>query len=276
MKKTEIKFVYHCADLHIRLYKRHDEYREQFVKFFTSVKEHMSNNNLKREEVRIVIAGDIVHSKNQMTPELIDIVTWLFNKCCDICETVVILGNHDFLANNMDRMDALSPIISTLNNPELKFLKHTGCYEDNNVVWCVYGHMEGSKRPEIEESKQKYGDDKIYIGLYHDPLVGLKTNIGFEFEDGQDISIFEGCDMVMCGDIHYRQVLNYHGTPIVQVGSLIQQDFGESPKDHGYLVWDVGSRTYEGFDLPTEYGFYTFKIDSIDVIENDGEVLMYM
>ena len=55
MKKTEIKFVYHCADLHIRLYKRHDEYREQFVKFFTSVKEHMSNNNLKREEIRIVI-----------------------------------------------------------------------------------------------------------------------------------------------------------------------------------------------------------------------------
>jgi DNA repair exonuclease SbcCD nuclease subunit len=274
MKKTEIKFVYHCADLHIRLYKRHDEYREQFVKFFTSVKEHMSNNNLKREEVRIVIAGDIVHSKNQMTPELIDIVTWLFNKCCDICETVVILGNHDFLANNMDRMDALSPIITTLNNPHLKFLKHTGCYEDNNIVWCVYGHMEGSKRPEIEEAKKKYDDDKQYVGLYHDPLVGLKTNIGFEFEDGQDISIFEGCDVVMCGDIHKYQVMDYHGTPIVQPSSMLQQDFGEDPYEHGYVIWDVETWEHELIRLTTDYGFYTFKIDSVDVVELENEKLV--
>ena len=110
----------------------------------------METNNLNSDEVRIVIVGDLVHSKNQMTPELIDIVTWFLNECTSIAITVLTLGNHDFLANNLDRMDALTPIIHTMKNSDLKFLKHTGCYEDDNVVWCVYGHMEGSMRPDIE------------------------------------------------------------------------------------------------------------------------------
>ena len=62
----EIKKIYHCADIHIRLYKRHEEYREQIQKFFNSVKEHMETNNLNRDECRIVIVGDTVHSKYQI------------------------------------------------------------------------------------------------------------------------------------------------------------------------------------------------------------------
>lgn len=263
-----IKFLYHCADLHIRLYKRHDEYREQFQKFFDSIKQHMEENDLSRYDVRIVVAGDTFHSKNQLTPELIALTTWFFKSCCDICDTVVILGNHDFLANNLDRMDSLTPIIETLNDSRLKFLKHTGCYDDENIVWCVYGHMEGSQRPNIEEAKERFGD-KRYVGLYHDPLIGLKTNVGFEFEDGQDISIFDGLDFVCCGDVHMRQFMDYHGTKIGMVGSLIQQDFGESVGGHGYLIWDVNSNNCTEIDLDSDYGFYTFKITSIDEIEND-------
>lgn len=188
-----IKKVAHTADIHIRLFKRHEEYLEQFEKFFKECEEEKPD--------RIVVVGDLVHSKNQMTPELIRMVTTFLGKCSKIAKTVVTLGNHDFLANNLDRMDALTPIISTMDNPNIMFLPHTGCFEDENVVWCVYGHMEGSQRPDVEKAREEFGD-KIYIGLYHDPLIGLKTNVGFEFEDGKDISIFEGCDLVMCGDIH--------------------------------------------------------------------------
>ena len=266
-----IKKIYHCADLHIRLYSRHEEYREQFEKFYDSVRKDIKRLGVSPEECRIVIAGDICHSKNQMTPELINIVTWFFKSCCDIADTIVILGNHDFLANNLDRMDALTPIIETMGDDRLKFLKHTGCYEDNNIVWCVYGHMEGSKRPELEEAKEKYGDNKTYVGLYHDPLIGLKTNIGFEFEDGQDISIFDGCDFVCCGDIHMYQVMDYHGTEIVQPSSMIQQDFGESVDKHGYVIWDVEKKTHKHINISSDYGFYTIKINSIDDIENEAE-----
>lgn len=258
--------IIHISDIHIRLFKRHEEYREQFLKFFDDCKKHKPD--------RIVITGDIVHSKNNVTPELINMVTYFLNGCANITKTIVILGNHDFLVNNMDRLDTLSPIIEMMNNPNISFLKHTGCYLDENLVWCVYGHMEGSKRPEIEKAKEEYGEDKKYIGLYHDPLIGLKTDIGFEFEDGKDISIFEGLWAVMCGDIHKRQTLYYGKTPIVQAGSFIQQDYGESIKGHGYLIWDIENRKFEGVDVPNDYGFYTFKIESITDIEEDREKLV--
>ena len=37
-----IKKIYHIADLHIRTFKFHDEYKEQFQKFIASVKENIS------------------------------------------------------------------------------------------------------------------------------------------------------------------------------------------------------------------------------------------
>lgn len=261
-----IKKVAHTADIHIRLFKRHEEYLEQFEKFFKECEEEKPD--------RITVVGDLVHSKNQMTPELIRMVTTFLGRCSKIAKTIVTLGNHDFLANNLDRMDALTPIISTMDNPNIMFLPHSGCYIDENVVWCVYGHMENSERPLIEEAKEFYGEEKTYIGLYHDPLVGLKTNVGFEFEDGKDISIFEGCDLVMCGDIHKYQVMNHRKTPIVMPSSMVQQDFGEDPYNHGYVLWDIETKKHELRRLSSDYGFYTFKIKSIEDIETESERLV--
>jgi DNA repair exonuclease SbcCD nuclease subunit len=268
-----IKKCYHLADVHIRLYKRHEEYKEQLTKFFEGVREDMEENNISYKEARIVCVGDLVHSKNQMTPELIDMVTWFFNKSTELCPIVFILGNHDFLANNLDRMDAISPLLNTMNNDNIIFYKNGGCYEDENIVWCVYGQIEESERPQIEEAKEKFGDGKQYIGLYHDPLVGLRTNVGYEFEEGQDISIFDGLHAVMCGDIHKYQEMDYFGTKIIMPSSTIQQDFGEDPYNHGYVIWDMETLEHKLVKLESDYGFYTFKISSIEDIEKDAEVL---
>ena len=131
-----IQSVIHTSDIHIRLFKRHEEYMEQFEKFFKECE--------KEQPDRITVVGDLVHSKNQMTPELIHMVTTFLTRCSKIAKTVVTLGNHDFLANNQDRLDALTPLISTMDNSNILFLKHTGCYVDENVVWCVYAFSGGA------------------------------------------------------------------------------------------------------------------------------------
>jgi hypothetical protein len=61
--------------------------------------------------------------------------------------------------------------------------------------------------------------------------------------------------------------------PIAYPSSLIQQNFGESVGKHGYLIWDVESRTYIERDISTRYGFYQFKINSLEEIENGTEKL---
>jgi hypothetical protein len=55
---------------------------------------------------------------------------------------------------------------------------------------------------------------------------------------------------------------------------MLQQDFGESIKGHGYVLWDIDTLTHQQIDIPSDYGFYTFKIKSIDDIENETEKLV--
>ena len=126
-ENKKIRFIYHCADLHIRLYKRHDEYREQFQKFFDSVKEHIEVNDLEREEVRIVIAGDVVHSKNQLTPELIDLVTWFFKLPMDALQILSAFR----VANESAVLVAF--ILSVNSDAANWFAKYSFCFSNKCI-----------------------------------------------------------------------------------------------------------------------------------------------
>ena len=144
---------------------------------------------------------------------------------------------------------------------------------DDNIVWCVYSIFDDNSRPDIETARIEYGDDKSYIGLYHAPIIGATTDIGYEFTESTSLEHFEGCDMVMLGDIHKRQSFNYKGTPIAYSSSLVQQNFGESVDKHGFLLWDLQSKTFDEYDIETNYGFYQFKINSLEELANGEERL---
>ena len=72
--------------------------------------------------------------------------------------------------------------------------------------------------------------------------------------------MFDGFDMALLGDIHKRQTIG--GDHIAYAGSMIQQNHGESLEKHGYLLWDVPTRTFEEFNIPNDYGFYTLDVDN--------------
>ena len=97
-----INKIVHFSDLHLRLFKDHDIYKQILTDAFDQWKELGPD--------RIVFTGDLVHSKNQVTPELIEMVVWILTECSKICKTIVIPGNHDALINNLNRLDTLSPI----------------------------------------------------------------------------------------------------------------------------------------------------------------------
>tara|TARA_R110000796_G_scaffold19237_3_gene57784 strand:+ start:337 stop:1149 length:813 start_codon:yes stop_codon:yes gene_type:complete len=266
-----IKKILHCADIHIRTYRMHEEYKEIFTKFIEELKEYCKD--FEYEEVRIAIVGDLVHQKITISNEQLILSTWFLRELSKVAPVVLVAGNHDLLENNKDRVDSISPMIHLLDNPNIHFYKESQCYEDENVVWCNYSIFEENERPDIEEGRVEFGNDKTYIGLYHAPLVGASTDIGYEFSEGTSLEHFEGCDMVLLGDIHKRQSFDHKGIPIVYPSSLIQQNFGESVNKHGYLIWDVESRTYLEKDIETRYGFYQFKVNSLEDIDNGIEKL---
>jgi hypothetical protein len=103
----------------------------------------------------------------------------------------------------------------------------------------------------------------------------MSTDMGFQFEDAYDQLNFVGLDLLLCGDIHKRQTFTLpEGGKGVMIGSLIQQNFGETVKHHGYGIYDVVTDTYTFHDMENEQPFLHFKISDINDIENEKETLV--
>jgi DNA repair exonuclease SbcCD nuclease subunit len=247
----------------------HDEYKDVFKTLISDVKELIKD--FQREEVRIVVAGDLVHQKIVISNEQLLLGTWFLRELDKVAPVILIAGNHDLLENNKDRMDSITPMVKFLPDSTINYFTTSECFKDDNIVWCVYSIFEGNSRPNIEAARAEFGDDKTYIGLYHAPVMNAKTDVGYEIDHGAALEHFEGCDIVMLGDIHKRQVFNHKGIPIAYPSSLIQQNFGENITKHGFLFWDVESKTYTEHDVENKYPYYQFRIKSLEDIENGTE-----
>ena len=271
-----IRKVIHCSDIHIKNLLRHDEYAEQLNKFIERCQEICEP--YEKDEVRIVISGDLIDQKNNITPELITFVSTFIRELEQIAKVIVIAGNHDLIVNNLSRKDAISSIFETasfenafLLDMELNY--QSGYVIDDNITWCLYSIFDNFNKPNIQEAQKEYPDNKI-IGLYHGMIIGSMLYNGNIVDSGVQGELFEGCDCVMAGDIHKHQELKRGDVKIVYPSSLIQQNYGETITQHGFAVWDIESMEYEFVPLTSDYGMYKFEIKDIKDIDNDKEILI--
>lgn len=195
--------VFHLADIHIRLTKRHEEYRSVFNRLYSDVK--MSPPN-----TCITVLGDVFHSKSDLSPECVSLASDLLKSLADIRPTVLISGNHDATLSNKSRMDSLSPIVNAINHKNLFYLKDTGLYILGDIL---FNHMSVFDEPEkyIKASdipKIYRHETRHLIGLFHGPVDKAMTDVGYEVSSRTITStLFDGHDIVLLGDIHKYQVL---------------------------------------------------------------------
>jgi DNA repair exonuclease SbcCD ATPase subunit/DNA repair exonuclease SbcCD nuclease subunit len=235
--------IAHIADIHWRGLSRHEEYRKAFTDFFEQCKQ------LKPDV--IYVGGDIVHSKTQgISPELIDNLSWWFTSMAEIAPTHIILGNHDGLILNKGRQDAITPIVTMLNNDNLYLYKKSGTYPTGipGFNWCVLSCFD-----EENYSKAVPVEGEVNIACYHGAVRGSLTDTDWQLEGEINLGTFQKYEFGMFGDIHKRQFLNEQGT-IAYCGSTIQQNYGES-EGKGFLMWDI--RSADDFDVE----FYPVKHD---------------
>jgi DNA repair exonuclease SbcCD ATPase subunit len=227
MVSKSINKVYHCSDIHIRLNSQHDQYRDVFNNFYTMLRES--------ELGIIVCCGDILHNKNELSPECIVLVLDFLENLAKIMPTFIIAGNHDAVLCNSDKMDSLSGILNRHSIPDLYYLKNSGVYRYNNIVFGVSSLLDSNFI--YSDTIQKKPDD-ILIGLYHGSVGSPINDLGYKISGEKYIDEFKGYDIVMLGDIHKFQYLNESKT-IAYCSSLISQNFGECDEYHGYLEWDI-------------------------------------
>ena len=61
----------------------------------------------------------------------------------------------------------------------------------------------------------------------------------------------------MLGDIHKYQSIT---ETMAYCGSLIQQNQGESVREHGYIKWDLAKGTHKFYEIWNDYGYITINI----------------
>ena len=259
---TRVDYIVHMADIHIRLTKRHDEYREVFSKIYEEVKKTPATT-------LVVIAGDLTHSKVDLSPECVQLMSDLLKSLSDLRPTVVIAGNHDCLLTNVTRLDSISPIVENLAHENLYYLKESKLYGFANILFnnmsIFTDHTEFVKMNDVSKKIKTSFDAKI--ALFHGAVFAAKTDIGYTVTNKTITNgIFDGHDMALLGDIHMIQDLqDYDPTndkPIIRyAGSLIQQNHGEAMIGHGITLWNVKNRTYTHVEIQNDYGYFTIDID---------------
>lgn len=252
----KLQHVVHIADVHIRLFRRHDEYEKAFETLYTDIK----SKNLS--EFVIVLAGDIVHAKTDMTPEMVQVASRFLSNLADIAPTVLIAGNHDCNLANSHRLDSLTPIVENLNHPNLIYQKYSGIVTiaDTDFAVCsIFDEQDAWPKAVDCSSHNK-------IALYHGPVHGALTDANFVITNRHvHVSNFSGYDMVMLGDIHRHQVLQQRNEKnnqpiVVYASSLIQQNHGELLSNHGWCLWNIPSQSFEFVELTNDYGYVTLEV----------------
>lgn len=252
-----LKRIVHLADIHIRLFKRQEEYKE----CFSTLYRELSKTDL--DHTVIVVAGDITHAKLDLSPEAVELISDFFLQLSNLAPTIVIAGNHDMNVANQNRLDSLTPIISNIANPNLHYLKYSGIYPLADIdfyVWSIIGQTSDWPLP--------VNDTKTKICLFHGPIHNATTDVGYTVTNRHVmIESFDGFDMVILGDIHKHQVLQQYDKPnnkpiMVYASSLIQQNHGEALRGHGWCDWNVSTKSFTFRELYNSYGFYTLRIEN--------------
>lgn len=246
----KIQYLYHISDIHIQLYKRHSEYKAVFEKLYQLLRE--------KEKGVIVVTGDILHNKDVISADAINLCQNFFKNLSSIMPVVIIAGNHDANLKQVTKIDSLTPTIFNIN--KIYYLKDTGAYLFGDVCFVVQSVFDNkfikAGIVEVEEGVKK-------VCLYHGMIEGCTSFNDNVYNKNMSIKLFDGFDAVLLGDIHKHQYLNDR---IAYASSLIQQNFGESIDGHGMIIWNLIKDKSEFVPIQNDYGFLKIFMDG-DKIE---------
>lgn len=227
--------IVHIADIHIPLHV--DQFRdEMYCKVFEKFYEYLKT----LQAPLVVLVGDFLHVKDNFKSRTIILAKEFIENIQKICPLVITLGNHDFSKNNKDIPDN----ITAIKNDKVIFLKESGVYEIGNYTFCFMSEF----------------DDKI-IEAPHENAIALYHN-----EWPKD-DRFKNYKCVMLGHIHE------HSSPALNAwypGSLIQQNFGESIDNHGFIVW----KDYKPTFIPIENEFIYLKWYKGDPLPQNKKIFL--
>jgi DNA repair exonuclease SbcCD ATPase subunit/DNA repair exonuclease SbcCD nuclease subunit len=255
------KKIIHMADIHIPIdlhVKRAEEYKIVFDNLMSSLE---STPDIKSSI--IVIAGDLVNTKLRTENETLVLAQDFLQRLSRITYTVVTVGNHDFAENNSDRTDSVTALCYTI--PSISVLKRTGVYRAGDVLLVFNSLWKEKTQPclkFIHHRDLTTSEEFKTVALYHGSVIGGRNDNGTPIDEPKQKKYpskgdFSGFDLCLLGHIHKYQKLS---ETVAYSGSLIQQNFGESPEYHGYLEWDLSTMRSTHREVHNPYVYLSLQV----------------
>ena len=245
--KGTYKYIYHISDVHIEnVSDRFDEYKSIFEKLHNVIQTE------KKEECLLCIVGDLIDFKDNITIQGVDMLVYFLKFFGDVCDVVIISGNHDSNIHNVNDADLIECVYNKIETIyDIYYLKKTGLYKINNIVFSVSSIFD---RKIINIKKLKNKND-VFVALHHGFVIDDKCDVDKLPYDMSETKFFragdfEDYDMVLLGDIHKHMFINYN---IAYCSSLIQRNYGESVRNHGYIKWDISKRKGVFSEIKSDY-----------------------
>ena len=260
----KIERIFHISDIHIRLYNRQKEYQDVFQKLYDYIKYSSSNSH---KEI-IIITGDLLHSKNNLSPESILVTQHFLINLASIAPTFLIAGNHDAMLTNQQREDSITAIVKNIHIPNFFYLRNSGVYLAANVAIAVCSILDNEWI--CAESFQPPARIQHKIALYHGGVGIVDTGVGHRLRGEKLISDFDGYDFTLLGDIHKYQWLI--PKRMAYASSLIAQNFSEFQDPHGVLVWNLETLEHIYHPIENPCGFFVLNMNNNQLFVNDAQI----
>jgi DNA repair exonuclease SbcCD nuclease subunit len=178
---------------------------------------------------RIEILGDLFHTHAIIRLEVLDFWLWALELLSDICEVIVLIGNHDQSGDYSSNSSALD-VFTKIRNDNLKvvgFGRLEGIF-----AYLPYIH----NRETFVTHANHLAEKGAKVLVCHQTFEGSKYENGFYAPDGVDPeSISEDYIHIISGHIHSRQEfgrVDYPGTARWDTASDANQPKGIGIYDH--------------------------------------------
>ena len=268
-----LRYIFHISDIHIRNGDRHmsrfDEYLQVFHNLFVSLKQSIKTMSLEYNQYVIIVSGDVFHNKSVIGNYGLHLYKDLITNLTKIGRTIIFHGNHDKNQNDLEQPSLVSCTVDVNN---LMILYHSQSFSINNVGFSYVNiddtldTQRTSGRIDALPQFPPIQDQVDYkIALFHGTFAQVKLYNG---KDVSEISSahrpyplewIQNFDYAILGDIHLRQYSLYKDTLWGYSGSLLQQDIGEDIINHGYMIWDLHTKSVQEINVYNQYGIIKVK-----------------
>lgn len=261
--------IVHVGDIFLR-HNRRDEYTDVFDVLTSLVESLLRESHGKTV---VLISGNVFDTRRQpLSSTVIDLFFRMLHIARHTHEVLIVRGTHDRTKPNDP--DLLESMLRHAP-PNVRYLDRTGLYsvEDVNIALLDDGDVEDPvacmQLARLVEDAAASSSSTRVVGVCHTARFDV------------NLEAFKHCEVVLCGGNSQMQL---HGgvmlSPAPYVpgkrahviesrgweddgkmcccwgycGSLIQQNFAETPYRHGVLVWDLDARVVNAYHIHNTRG----------------------